>query len=79
MMTSSYSASVCASESCRLTAVFGDTAGGCCRNDDVGEELDAQLVARTERMALTLKYADYRADALFTDTDKLWLSVDYAF
>jgi hypothetical protein len=44
-----------------------------------GEELDAQLVARTERVALTLKYADYRADALFTDTDKLWLSVDYAF
>jgi hypothetical protein len=44
-----------------------------------GEELDLQLVARTERVALTLKYADYRADALFTDTDKLWLSVDYAF
>ena len=38
-----------------------------------------QLVARTERMALTAKYADYRADTLFTDTDKFWLSVDYAF
>jgi hypothetical protein len=44
-----------------------------------GQELDAQLVARTERVALTLKYADYRADTLFTDTDKVWLSVDYAF
>jgi hypothetical protein len=44
-----------------------------------GSELDLQLVARTEKMALTLKYADYRADSLFTDTDKLWLSVDYAF
>lgn len=44
-----------------------------------GEELNAQLVARTEKIALTLKYADYRADTLFTDTDKLWLSVDYAF
>ena len=44
-----------------------------------GDELDAQVVARTERLALTLKYADYRAAALFTDTDKLWLSVDYAF
>jgi hypothetical protein len=44
-----------------------------------GDELDLQLVAKTERMALTLKYADYRADSLFTDTDKLWLSVDYAF
>ncbi len=44
-----------------------------------GEELNAQLVARTEHMALTLKYADYRAGTLFTDTDKLWLSVDYSF
>jgi hypothetical protein len=44
-----------------------------------GEELDVQLVARTGRLALTLKYSDYRADELFTDTDKLWLSVDYAF
>ena len=44
-----------------------------------GSELDVQLVARTEKMALTLKYADYRADTLFTDTTKFWLSVDYAF
>jgi hypothetical protein len=44
-----------------------------------GEELNLQLVARTERIALTAKYADYRAQGLFTDTDKLWLSVDYAF
>ena len=44
-----------------------------------GDELDLQLIARTERIALTAKYADYRADTLFTDTDKLWLSVDYAF
>jgi hypothetical protein len=44
-----------------------------------GEELDLQLVARTEKLVLTLKYADYRADELLTDTDKLWLSVDFAF
>ena len=44
-----------------------------------GEELNLQLVARTERMTLTAKYADYRADQLFTDTEKAWLSVDYAF
>ena len=44
-----------------------------------GEELNLQLVARTERMALTVKYADYRADSLLTDTEKVWLSVDYAF
>ena len=44
-----------------------------------GEELNLQFVARTERMALTAKYADYRADSLLTDTEKLWLSVDYSF
>jgi hypothetical protein len=44
-----------------------------------GEELNLQLVARTERMALTAKYADYRADTLLTDTEKLWFSVDYSF
>lgn len=45
----------------------------------LGEEVDVQLVARTESLALTLKYADYRASSLFTDTEKWWLSVDYAF
>ena len=30
-------------------------------------------------MTLTAKYADYRADALFTDTEKVWFSVDYSF
>jgi hypothetical protein len=44
-----------------------------------GEELNLQFVARTERMALTAKYADYRADGLFTDTEKVWVSVDYSF
>jgi hypothetical protein len=44
-----------------------------------GEELNLQLVARTERMTLTAKYADYRADTLLTDTEKVWVSVDYAF
>jgi hypothetical protein len=60
------------------TAVFHDY------NADVGsahfgEELNLQLVARTERMALTAKYADYRADQFLTDTEKLWVSIDYAF
>ena len=44
-----------------------------------GDELDLQLVAKTAKMALTLKYADYTADKLYTDTTKVWLSVDYAF
>jgi len=42
-----------------------------------GDETDLQIVARTKKIALTLKYATYDAALLFTDTDKLWLSVDY--
>jgi hypothetical protein len=44
-----------------------------------GQELNLQIVARTERTVLTAKYADYRADGLFSDTEKFWLSVDYSF
>ena len=49
------------------------------RLEPLRRELDLQLVAKTAKMALTLKYADYNADTLYTDTTKLWLSVDYAF
>jgi hypothetical protein len=42
-----------------------------------GTEVDLQLVARTKKIALTLKYATYDADRLYTDTDKIWLSMDY--
>jgi len=44
-----------------------------------GDELDLSLVARVAKMTFTLKYADYRAAALFTDTTKLWLSMDFVF
>jgi len=30
-------------------------------------------------MTFTLKYADYRRGQLHTDTDKLWVSIDYVF
>jgi hypothetical protein len=44
-----------------------------------GDELDLSLIARAQQMTFTLKYAAYEADQLFTDTDKLWLSIDYSF
>jgi hypothetical protein len=43
-----------------------------------GDEVDLQLMARSTKLTFTLKYAAYDADGLLTDTDKLWLSVDYA-
>lgn len=44
-----------------------------------GDELDLSIAARIGRVTLTLKYAAYEAESLFADTDKLWLSMDYAF
>lgn len=44
-----------------------------------GDELNISLVAQTEQLSLTLKFATYSADQLLTDTDKVWLSLDYAF
>jgi hypothetical protein len=44
-----------------------------------GEEIDLSLAAATEHMTVTLKYASYSADQLWSDTDKIWLSLDYTF
>jgi hypothetical protein len=44
-----------------------------------GDELDWSLVARTGPMTLTVKYAGDDAAGLLTDTDKFWVSMDYAF
>ena len=44
-----------------------------------GDELDLSLAARAGRVTLTLKYASYDADTFSVDTDKLWVSMDYAF
>jgi hypothetical protein len=46
---------------------------------DYGSELDAQLQAKWGRYTALLKYADYRADRLFTDTTKLWVQVEYVW
>jgi len=43
-----------------------------------GDELDFSIAARVDRITLTLKYAVYEAEGLFTDTDKLWFSMDFA-
>ncbi|HEY5568428.1 MAG TPA: hypothetical protein VIM81_14465 [Gammaproteobacteria bacterium] len=44
-----------------------------------GDELDLQLVAQTERLTFMIKYATYDADELHTNTDKFWVSMEYAF
>jgi hypothetical protein len=44
-----------------------------------GDEFDLQVSARVSRVTLILKYATYTAESLpYTDTDKIWFSMDYA-
>jgi hypothetical protein len=46
-------------------------------SQDYGSEIDVQLQAKWKRFAGLLKYADYSADGLFTDTSKFWVQVEY--
>jgi hypothetical protein len=46
---------------------------------DYGSELDAQLQAKWGRYTALLKYADYRAERLYTDTTKFWVQVEYVW
>jgi hypothetical protein len=43
-----------------------------------GNEVDLLVTAKRGRSALSLRYADYRADRFATDTRKLWLQFDWA-
>lgn len=42
-----------------------------------GDETDLQVAAKWKKFSALLKYADYHADDLFTDTQKLWAQVEY--
>ena len=44
---------------------------------DYGSELDLLAQVTYHRYALILKYADYNADAFATDTQKVWLQLEY--
>lgn len=45
-----------------------------------GDEYNAQISLKvTKRTTALLKFADYQADHLLTDTKKLWAGVDYSF
>ena len=49
-------------------------------SQDYGTELDLSVSRKfAKRYELLVKYADYSADGLFTDTRKLWLQVGAAF
>ncbi len=42
-----------------------------------GDEIDLLASAKVGRSALSVRYADYRADRFATDTRKLWLQADW--
>ncbi len=48
-------------------------------SQDYGSEIDLQLQAKWKRFVGLLKYADYSADGLFTDTKKLWVQLEYVW
>ncbi len=62
----------------KLLAVYHDFSSDV-GSTDYGTELDLLVGAKWKKLGLTLKYADYSADDFATDTQKLWLRVDYAF
>ena len=43
-----------------------------------GDEINAQVVARWQRYTFTIKYAGYDAERFATDTQKVWLQVEFA-
>lgn len=44
-----------------------------------GDEINLQLMAKWGRVTSILKYADYSADGLFTDTEKVWVEFGYVW
>lgn len=46
---------------------------------DYGSELNAQLQAKWKRFTGIVKYADYEADHLSTDTTKFWVQLQYVW
>jgi hypothetical protein len=44
-----------------------------------GDEVNVQVQAKWHRYLGTIKYGDYAADRLFTDTVKLWAQLEYAW
>ena len=48
-------------------------------SQDYGSEIDVQIQAKWQRFLGTLKYGDYSADQLFTDTTKFWVQLEYVW
>ena len=44
-----------------------------------GNEVNLLASAKIERTTVSARYAHYEADAFATDTDKLWLQVDWTY
>ena len=46
---------------------------------DYGDELNVQVSAKYRRFQALVKYAEYSADRLFTDTAKLWVQLEHTW
>jgi hypothetical protein len=61
------------------TATYHDYASERLAASAGGDEINLQLMAKWQRLTTILKYADYQADGLFTDTNKLWVEFGYVW
>jgi len=61
------------------TATYHDYQSKRLAFDAGGSEVDLQIMAKWQRVTTILKYADYNADGLFTDTQKLWLEFGFVW
>ena len=62
----------------KLLAIYHDFSADT-QGIDYGSELNLLATAKWKSLGLTFKYADYRAEAFATDTNKIWFQVDYGF
>lgn len=46
---------------------------------DYGSEVNLLATTKWKKLGFTMKYADYDADGFATDTNKIWLQIDFGF
>lgn len=62
----------------KLLATYHDFSGET-NGADLGSEINFLASAKYKKLGFTLKYADYQAETLARDTQKVWFQVEYGF
>ena len=62
----------------KFTAIYHDFSADS-DGTDYGSEINFVASSKWKKLGLLLKYADYNSDGFATDTNKIWVQVDYGF